>query len=286
MVELVDRSMVEPDAIGHTRRYRLLETLRHYGSGTARQARRRHRPAAPTPSTTPTSPRRSRRSPPAPSRASPSSSTSWRWPTSGRRSNAASPPTTSSWPVGSPRYALDLGYELARLRGGDLGAGAVRSGQRPPAADRHHADRDRRDSRAYLRGDLTQRAGPDRRRRAAGRGVVAARSRSAVRVIEADILTLARSRRGGGRRVRRDGGRGQGAGRTGPRRVRHLGGRADDGTTAVPRDRRGAGPRRRRDVPGPRPADGAAPRRCACWRWCWSSTIRSRLASCSTRPPP
>ena len=33
MVELVDRSMVEPDAIGHTRRYRLLETLRHYGSG-------------------------------------------------------------------------------------------------------------------------------------------------------------------------------------------------------------------------------------------------------------
>ena len=32
MVELVDRSMVEPDAIGHTRRYRLLETLRHYGS--------------------------------------------------------------------------------------------------------------------------------------------------------------------------------------------------------------------------------------------------------------
>ena len=32
MVELVDRSMVEPVAIGHTRRYRLLETLRHYGS--------------------------------------------------------------------------------------------------------------------------------------------------------------------------------------------------------------------------------------------------------------
>ncbi|MGH9272942.1 MAG: BTAD domain-containing putative transcriptional regulator [Ilumatobacteraceae bacterium] len=32
MVELVDRSMVEPDVIGHTRRYRLLETLRHYGS--------------------------------------------------------------------------------------------------------------------------------------------------------------------------------------------------------------------------------------------------------------
>ena len=31
MVELVDRSMVEPDSIGHTRRYRLLETLRHYG---------------------------------------------------------------------------------------------------------------------------------------------------------------------------------------------------------------------------------------------------------------
>ena len=33
MVELVDRSMVEPDAIGHTRRFRLLETLRHFGSG-------------------------------------------------------------------------------------------------------------------------------------------------------------------------------------------------------------------------------------------------------------
>jgi predicted ATPase/DNA-binding SARP family transcriptional activator len=33
MVELVDRSMVEPDTIGHSRRYRLLETLRHYGSG-------------------------------------------------------------------------------------------------------------------------------------------------------------------------------------------------------------------------------------------------------------
>ena len=32
MVELVDRSMVEPDTIGHRRRYRLLETLRHYGS--------------------------------------------------------------------------------------------------------------------------------------------------------------------------------------------------------------------------------------------------------------
>ena len=32
MVELVDRSMVEPDAIGHRRRYRLLETLRDYGS--------------------------------------------------------------------------------------------------------------------------------------------------------------------------------------------------------------------------------------------------------------
>jgi predicted ATPase len=32
MVELVDQSMVEPDAIGHRRRYRLLETLRHYGS--------------------------------------------------------------------------------------------------------------------------------------------------------------------------------------------------------------------------------------------------------------
>ena len=32
MVELVDRSMVEPETIGHTRRYRLLETLRHYGS--------------------------------------------------------------------------------------------------------------------------------------------------------------------------------------------------------------------------------------------------------------
>ncbi len=33
MVELVARSMVEPDAIGHRRRYRLLETMRHYGSG-------------------------------------------------------------------------------------------------------------------------------------------------------------------------------------------------------------------------------------------------------------
>ncbi len=32
MVELVDRSMIEPDAIAHTRRYRLLETMRHYGS--------------------------------------------------------------------------------------------------------------------------------------------------------------------------------------------------------------------------------------------------------------
>ena len=32
MVELVGRSMVEPVAIGHTRRYRLLETMRHYGS--------------------------------------------------------------------------------------------------------------------------------------------------------------------------------------------------------------------------------------------------------------
>jgi predicted ATPase/DNA-binding SARP family transcriptional activator len=32
MVELVDRSMVEPDAMAHARRYRLLETLRHYGS--------------------------------------------------------------------------------------------------------------------------------------------------------------------------------------------------------------------------------------------------------------
>jgi hypothetical protein len=32
MVELVDRSMVEPIAVGHTRRYRLLETLRHYGA--------------------------------------------------------------------------------------------------------------------------------------------------------------------------------------------------------------------------------------------------------------
>jgi predicted ATPase len=33
MVELVDRSMVEPDTIGHRRRYRLLETMRHFGSG-------------------------------------------------------------------------------------------------------------------------------------------------------------------------------------------------------------------------------------------------------------
>jgi predicted ATPase len=33
MVELVDRSMVEPDALGHSRRYRLLETMRHYGTG-------------------------------------------------------------------------------------------------------------------------------------------------------------------------------------------------------------------------------------------------------------
>jgi predicted ATPase/DNA-binding SARP family transcriptional activator len=33
MVELVDRSVVEPDVIGNSRRYRLLETLRHYGSG-------------------------------------------------------------------------------------------------------------------------------------------------------------------------------------------------------------------------------------------------------------
>ncbi len=32
MVELVDRSMVEPVTIGHARRYRLLETLRHFGS--------------------------------------------------------------------------------------------------------------------------------------------------------------------------------------------------------------------------------------------------------------
>ena len=32
MVELVDRSMVEPDALGHRRRYRVLETLRHFGS--------------------------------------------------------------------------------------------------------------------------------------------------------------------------------------------------------------------------------------------------------------
>ena len=32
MVELVDRSMVEPVTIGHTRRYRLLEAMRHYGS--------------------------------------------------------------------------------------------------------------------------------------------------------------------------------------------------------------------------------------------------------------
>ena len=50
MVELVDRSMVEPDALGHGRRYRLLETLRHYGSGlldkhggdAARQAHAEH----------------------------------------------------------------------------------------------------------------------------------------------------------------------------------------------------------------------------------------------------
>jgi hypothetical protein len=33
MVELVDRSMVEPDALAHSRRYRLLETMRHYGYG-------------------------------------------------------------------------------------------------------------------------------------------------------------------------------------------------------------------------------------------------------------
>ncbi len=50
MVELVDRSMVEPVAIGPTRRYRLLETLRHFGSGlldkhggdAARQAHAEH----------------------------------------------------------------------------------------------------------------------------------------------------------------------------------------------------------------------------------------------------
>ena len=50
MVELVDRSMVEPVAIGHTRRYRLLETMRHYGSelldkhgpGAARHAHAEH----------------------------------------------------------------------------------------------------------------------------------------------------------------------------------------------------------------------------------------------------
>jgi predicted ATPase/DNA-binding SARP family transcriptional activator len=50
MVELVDRSMVEPDAIGHSRRYRLLETMRHYGSAAldkhggdpARQAHAEH----------------------------------------------------------------------------------------------------------------------------------------------------------------------------------------------------------------------------------------------------
>ena len=50
MVELVDRSMVEPVAIGHTRRYRLLETMRHYGSelldkhggDTARRAHAEH----------------------------------------------------------------------------------------------------------------------------------------------------------------------------------------------------------------------------------------------------
>ena len=47
MVELVDWSMVEPVALGHTRRYRPLETMRHYGVGTARQTRRRHRPAGP-----------------------------------------------------------------------------------------------------------------------------------------------------------------------------------------------------------------------------------------------
>jgi predicted ATPase/DNA-binding SARP family transcriptional activator len=50
MVELVDRSMVEPVAVGHIRRYRLLETMRHYGSelldkhggDTARRAHAEH----------------------------------------------------------------------------------------------------------------------------------------------------------------------------------------------------------------------------------------------------
>ncbi len=50
MVELVDRSMVEPVTLGHTRRYRLLETMRHYGAelldkhggDTARRAHAEH----------------------------------------------------------------------------------------------------------------------------------------------------------------------------------------------------------------------------------------------------
>ena len=113
MVELVDRSMVEPDAIGHTPPIPAVGDVAPLRNRAARQARRRRRPPRPRRALRRLGGGPRGRSPRAPSRASPWSSTSWRWPTCAPPSSGVSPPTTSSSPAGSPKRGLEFGeYSL------------------------------------------------------------------------------------------------------------------------------------------------------------------------------
>ena len=143
MVELVDRSMVEPDAIGHGRRYRLLETLRHYGSGlldkhggdAARHAHAEHYADLAV------------------------ALVGLVWgPEQGialeqYELEVANVRTAFQWSLAADDIELagriaEAGWEfgaiLARLRGGGVGGGGVRTGPGAPAAGRRHAARDRR----------------------------------------------------------------------------------------------------------------------------------------------
>ena len=143
MVELVDRSMVEPVSVGHTRRYRLLETHAPLRVGTARQARRRLRSSGPC--------RALRRAGGGALRARRRARAGHR-PGAVRAGGGQRPGGVRTQPrrrrhrAGRSDRRARVGpqLELARLRGCGVGADAVRCGPGPPAADRHHVDRDRR----------------------------------------------------------------------------------------------------------------------------------------------
>ena len=146
MVELVDRSMVEPDAIGHTRRYRLLETLRHYGSGlldkhggdAARHAHAEHyADLAVALAALATGPEQG------------IALEQYELEVANVRAAFECSLAADDIELAGRIAEVALGVRplLARLRGGGVGRGGVRTGQGAAAAGRRHADRDRAPTR-------------------------------------------------------------------------------------------------------------------------------------------